>query len=215
MPASASDPARDAPRLLLAGFGPYPQAPDNPAGRVVERLAALNWAPPGVRLRGQVIPVSWSGAPRAAIEAARAFEANAILLLAASTQSAEFRIEMRAQNRAARRRADAEGELWSDDRILPTGPGVMRATAPVAEMVQAIRSAGHGVRASSESGDYLGNFVLYRLLAECGADAQKRPVGCLTIPARIDLEAAEQAVKAGVQAFAARLSAGRSALLSA
>jgi pyrrolidone-carboxylate peptidase len=197
--------ARETPRLLLAGFGAYAQAPDNPAARVVERLSAQGWSPSGAALRGRTLPVSWTEAPRDAIEAAQAFGADAVLLLAASTNSQEFRVEMRAQNRAGRRRPDADGKLWRDERILPTGPGVVRTTAPVAEMVQAIKAAGYGVRASSEAGDYVGNFTLYRLLAEFGADPEARPVGCLCMPAHVDLAVAEHAVKAAVEAFAASL----------
>jgi pyrrolidone-carboxylate peptidase len=215
MPESLTAPARETPRLLLAGFGPYAQAPDNPAGRVVEQLAAEGWTPPDAIVRGQVIPVSWASAPKAAIEAARAIDAHAVLLLATSTQASDFRIEMRAQNRAAKRRADALGERWKEDRILPTGPGVVRTTAPVAEMVQAVKAAGFAVHASSESGDYLGNFVLYRLLAEFGAEGQARPVGCFTIPVRTEIDTAVRAAKAAVQAFASSLSVRRSELLSA
>jgi pyrrolidone-carboxylate peptidase len=199
--------AREAPRLLLAGFGTYTQVPDNPAARVVERLTALGWSPAGVPLSGCVIPVSWTAAPAAVLDAARTLRADAILLLAATPQGSDFRVEMRAQNRVGRRRADADGRLWGDDRILPTGPGVVRATAPVAEMMQAIKAAGCPVRASSDSGDFVGNFTFYRLLAELGAEDLGRPVGCLGISARFDLDLVERAVKAAVQAFAKSLSA--------
>lgn len=194
--------AKEAPRLLLAGFGGYAQVPDNPSARVVERLAAQGWAPSAAALSACVLPVSWTAAPAAAIEAARTLRAQAVLLLAAATQGGDFRVEMRAQNRASRRRPDVEGRLWGEDRILPTGPGVVRATAPVAEMVQAIKAAGCPVRASSESGDFVGNFTFYRLLAELGPEDAGRAVGCLAIPARMDLDLAEHAVKAAAEAFA-------------
>ena len=32
--------------LLITGFGPFPTMPDNPSGRVVERLEAQAWSPP-------------------------------------------------------------------------------------------------------------------------------------------------------------------------
>jgi pyrrolidone-carboxylate peptidase len=208
MPRPAFTPdARETPRLLLAGFGAYEQVPDNPAARVVERLTAEGWAPAGAELCGRVIPVSWTAGPATVLEAARALRANAVLLLAAVPLGSDFRVEMRAQNRVGRRRADAEGRLWGDDRILPIGPGVVRATAPVAEMVKAIKAADCPVRACSDSGDFVGNFTFYRLLAELGPEEAHRAVGCLAIPARKDLDLVERAVKAATEAFAKSLSA--------
>ena len=199
--------AMETPRLLLAGFGAYAEVPDNPAARVVERLTAQGWAPAGAELRGRVIPVSWTAAPNAVLDAARALRADAVLLLAAIPLGSDFRVEMRAQNRVGRRRADADGRLWGEARILPTGPGVVRATAPVAEMVKAIKAAGCPVRASSDSGDFVGNFTFYRLLAELGPDEADPAVGCLAIPARKGLDIVEHAVKAAVEAFAKSLTA--------
>ena len=215
MPSPLTTPVTtETPRLLLAGFGPFPQAPDNPAGRVVERLIAQAWSPAGARLSGKVVPVSWSRAPEEVLAAAQTFGCDAILLLASSSRAQDVRVEMRAQNRVGRRRADGEGLYWEQDRILPTGPGVVRATAPVAEMVQAIKAAGLPARASSESGDFVGNFTLYRLLAELGEGAG-RAVGCLGIPLRLDLDDVERAVKAAAEAFASRLSALRPTRISA
>lgn len=206
MPTPLSEPAAtESPRLLLAGFGPYAQAPENPAGRVVEALTAQAWSPKGARLYGKVVTVAWSSAADEVLEAARARRCDGVLLIAASTRATEFRVEMRAQNRVASRRSDAEGRLWPHDRILLTGPGVVRATAPVAEMVQAIQAAGLPARASSESGDFVGNFTLYRLLAEFGCGDAERTVGCLSIPLSSSPADVEAAVKAATEAFALRL----------
>jgi pyrrolidone-carboxylate peptidase len=92
---------------------------------------------------------------------------------------------------------------------------VVRATAPVADMVQAIQAAGLPARASSEPGDYVGNFTLYRVLAEFGGEDDGRMVGCLSIPARARLDDVEAAVKAAAQAFAVRLTSPRPASVSA
>lgn len=204
--------ATETPRLLLAGFGPYAQAPENPAGRVIEALTTQAWAPAGIRLYGKVAPVVWSSGPEAVLEAARAHRCDAVLLLVGSARATEFRVEMRAQNRVGRRRTDGEGRLWPHDRITPTGPGVVRATAPVADMVQAIQAAGLSARASSESGDFVGNFTLYRVLAEFDAEHAARTAGCLSVPLSAALADVERAVKAAAEAFAHRLTSPRPAL---
>lgn len=208
-------PRLETPRLLLAGFGPYAQSPENPAGLVVEALMAQAWAPEGVRFHGKIVRPAWSSAAEELLETARTYACDGVLLLAASTRAAEFRVEMRAQNRVSRRRADVDGRLWPNDRILPTGPGVVRATAPIADMVQAIQAAGLPARASSESGDFVGNFTLYRLLTEFGCDNAEHAVGCLSIPVGSSPGPVEAAVKAATRAFALRLASPRPTALSA
>jgi pyrrolidone-carboxylate peptidase len=213
MSSTLDDPSTGAtPRLLLAGFGPYARGPDNPAGRVVERLNAQAWTPGGVTLIGRVIPVSWTGATAAVLDAVAELDAVAVLLLTRAALSSEYRVEMRARNRASNHRTDADGKLWGQARILATGPGVVRVTAPVAEMVEAIRSTGLPAQATSDGGEFVGNFTLYSLLSEFGAG---RPVGCLALPDPAPLEEAERAVKAAAEAFAARLIEHRAAQASA
>lgn len=215
MPADATAQSSTRPRLLIVGFGPYAQAPDNPAGLAADRLRAEGWSPAGLDLTACSIPVSWTRSPAEALAAAEAFRADAVLLLAATHQGTDFRVEMRAQNRASRRRTDADGLTWSEERILRTAPGVVRATAPVPEMVQALKDAGVAARASSDAGDYVGNLTFYRLIVELGAEPNPRPVGCLAIPAGCDVERATRAVKAAASSFAGYLSSVRAALLSA
>lgn len=199
------------PRLLLVGFGPYASPDDNGAGRVVQRLVDQAWSPQGARLIGCTAPVSWRRAAGEVISAVAAHGCDAILLVATRARASDLRVEMRAQNRVAPRRPDADGMVWPHDRILPTGPGIARATAPVAEMVQAMTRAGIKARASSECGDYIGNFVLYRLLTDPDLDTAARPVGCLSAPRKVDIEDLERAVKVAVGAFAERLLAHHAA----
>jgi pyroglutamyl-peptidase len=208
----AGTPSRAA--LLITGFGPFPGAPINPTAEVVERLIGQAWAPRGVRVRGLVAPVRWSGSAETIGDALRDSGCDGALLLGVSGKAREFRVEMRAQNHADRRRPDADGKTWRNDKIDPTGPAVARSTAPVADMVRAIQDAGFPAEASSDAGDYLCNFTLYRILTG-PADGMEAPsVGFLHVPQVIErdgedvpleVQDIERAVKAAANAFALSL----------
>ena len=210
--------------LLITGFGPFPGAPTNPTAEVVERLVEQAWAPRGARVRALVAPVRWSGSAETIDEAVRESGCDGALLLGVAGKAREFRVEMRARNHADRRRPDSDGKHWRNEKIDPTGPAVARSTAPVAEMVRAIQDAGFPSVASSDAGDYLCNFTLYRLLTGVGEGAYAPPIGFLHVPRVIErdgvevpvsLDDLERAVKAATTAFAFSLMPRTAALVLA
>jgi pyroglutamyl-peptidase len=206
--------ARPRPALMVTGFGPFPGAPHNPTADVIERLLHQQWAPPGFAVHGLVAPVLWGRSAEVIAEAIRASGCNGALLLGIAGKAREFRVEMRAANHVDRRRPDADGKLWRGDKIDPTGPASARSTAPVADMMRAIEDAGYPSVASSDAGDYLCNFSLYRILTGLGDGAGAPPVGFLHVPravlkngedALLEVDDMERAVKAAVRAFALHL----------
>lgn len=159
------EPSAGAPRrpgtLLICGFGPFPEAPENPSGPVALAVAAELAAMPA---RAVVAPTAWSGAYQAIMRASEG--CTAVLLLGVDPAAGDFQVEMRARNETSVSRPDAEGERRQHRRIARSGPAVARSTAPVAAMVRAIEREGLPARASSDAGDYLCNYALYRLLTE-------------------------------------------------
>ncbi len=211
-------------KLLITGFGPFPGFAENPSGIVVQRIADEGWAPDGATLETDIIPVRWAGAPEAMAERVKASGCDGVLMIGVAGKAKTFRVEMRAQNRVGRSRKDAEGKAWSGEKILPVGPAVARATAPVADMVRAIQRAGYPAEASSDAGDYLCNFTLYRLLVETAAWAWTPAAGFLHVPTKIvregkdaplELDDIERAVKAAASAYALKLIPAQPELASA
>lgn len=211
-------------KLLITGFGPFPGFAENPSGVVVQKIADEGWAPNGASLETAVVEVHWSGAAETIAEKARAGGCDGVLMVGVAGKATTFRVEMRAQNRVGRSRKDASGKAWSGEKILPIGPAVARATAPVADMVRAIKQAGYPAEASSDAGDYLCNFSLYRLLVDTASDRHPPAAGFLHVPTKIlrdgqqaalAIEDVEQAVKAAASAFALKLIPAQPALASA
>ncbi|HUO21115.1 MAG TPA: hypothetical protein VMU59_01190 [Caulobacteraceae bacterium] len=150
-------------RLLIAGFGAFPQAPDNPAAAVVRRLRDEGWTPPGAQALYAILPTTWAGAAPAVLDVAE--DAAAILLIGVAVGAPGFRVETRARNRASPTHPDAEGQTWSGDLIDPSGPAERRTAVPALALRDAITQAGQPIALSDDAGDYLCNFTFYRVLA--------------------------------------------------
>jgi pyroglutamyl-peptidase len=189
------------PRLLICGFGPFPEAPDNPAAKAVQQLDAQAWSPAGAEAAYFVLPTIWAEAPEEALVAAWAHDADAILLVGVAVSATSFRVETLARNQASRTHADAEGRYWPSAVIDPAGPQSVAVTAPVEAMLLAVAALGLTVERSSDAGAYLCNFTLYRLLTATAAP----PVGFLHVPPACEglgLDQIERAIQAAAQAFA-------------
>lgn len=169
-------------RLLICGFQPADGAGADATERAMAQLANADWTPAGVTTSYFFAPRNWTTATEAIADMMRASRAGAVLLVATARRSPDFAVEMRAQNRVSITKPDATGQLRPSGRIASVGPAVARATAPVADMVHGLLDAGLKAHASSEAGDYICNFVLYRLLTEVASDSGAPPVGCLRAP---------------------------------
>jgi pyrrolidone-carboxylate peptidase len=152
------------------------------------------WSPPGARL----IPIK-AEAPetlvRTLLERLRDPACKAALLIGRASGVPDFLIQTRAENRV----------LNGTSRLVPTGPGVARATAPALEMAQSLSEAGLKTRLSSESGSDPGNYLLYRVLSGLPDDPEAPLVGLLRVP-DADGSAITRAVRLAAEAMARHLS---------
>ena len=199
-----------APRLLLCGFGSFPEAPLNPSAAVVSTLAREAWAPDGAEVDFLTLPVQWKGSVETILRQLQARPAEGVLVVGVAVEAQVFRVEHTGRNCAARERPDHAGRVWELPFIDEAGEDEIAATAPCGPMLQALTGQGLPAVRSDDAGDYLCNFTLYRLLAARAA-AQ---VGFLHVPqarecapqAAFSLDQIRQAVCATASAFAAELS---------
>lgn len=156
----------------------------------VEDPSGLPWGPVG----GRTIPVAATD-PRtlATTLTARLMEpgCRALLLVGRTRHGDAFRIQMRAENRA----------LDGTARLDPTGPCSARATAPVAEIVEAMNEAGLTAHASSDYEDDVGNYLLYRILSDLPDGADSPAVSLIRAPATVS----DAELRRGVQTAAATM----------
>jgi pyroglutamyl-peptidase len=177
------------PLLLLTGFEPFVDVPENPSGLVAERLIA---APPaGVRLTGGVLPVSIERAP-AALDAllAAAPDPPAAIVSLGVHRGAWFRLERRA--RAALRSPKRDNDGRSADGVTLAGAVELVTGLDVARLAAALRAGGAvDVRVSADAG----GFVCERIYHHALTRAAERGIAAvfLHVPSVEAVGVAEQA----------------------
>jgi hypothetical protein len=161
----------------------------------VEDLSGVAWNPPGARTV-QVAADDPDALATTLQDHLRARGCRALLLVGRTGHGDAFRVQMRAENRV----------LNGTGRLDDTGPGLARATAPVAEIVEALNDAGLAVAASSESEPDAGSYLLYRILSSLPDGADSPAIGLLRAPADSSDAAMQRGVKAAAATMARHLS---------
>ncbi|MGH6768844.1 MAG: pyroglutamyl-peptidase I [Xanthobacteraceae bacterium] len=155
--------------VLLTGFGPFPGAPINPTGPLVQALAHRRHpAFVDVRRVGHIFRTSYRAVDKelpALIERAKP---DALVMFGLASRSRRLRIETRACNARSLTIPDADGELPPTSAIEDSGPEWLMLPAPAQQFARAVRELGLPAASSRDAGDYLCNYLCWRV----GAMAQ-------------------------------------------
>jgi pyroglutamyl-peptidase len=147
--------------ILLTGFGPFPGAPVNPTGPLVEALARRHGDLRGVRRIAHVFETSYAAVDRE-LPALLAREQPSVLIMFGLAQRSRYvRIETRARNALAAV-PDASGRRPAATVIAPGAPDTLSLPVPAQRLVAAARSAGTTAALSSDAGSYLCNYLCWR-----------------------------------------------------
>ena len=161
---------------------------------LVEDLSGEIWSPAGAR----AVPIAGNDPDALATTLAARLgsgECRAVLLVGRTHKGQGFRVQMRAENRT----------LDHKHRLSDTGPGVARATAPVADILRALTAAGLQADASSEAEADAGSYLLYRVLADLPDGPLTPSIGLLRAPAPANEAAVRKGIKAAASAMASHL----------
>jgi pyroglutamyl-peptidase len=158
--------------VLLTGFGPFPGAPDNPTGPLVQQLAQVRGpALADVRLVPHVFPTSYRAVDEQLPRLLAEIKPDALLMFGLSERATCLRVETRARN-VLSALADAAGELPPGTCILPGGPEALPFGAKGRKLALAARAAGIEAMTSRDAGSYLCNYISWRAI-----EAAVRPGG--------------------------------------
>lgn len=176
------------PALIICAW-----ATDEAGWDPVEDLSGEPWNPVGAR----TLPVA-AGEPEALATVLSAHlddrACRGLLLVGRTRRSDAFRVQIRAENRSL-----------NGSRLDVVGPGMARATAPVADIVRALNEAGLAADASSDSEEDAGSYLLYRVLSGLPDGRDTPAIGLLRAPEHETDAAVQRAVKAAAQAMAHHL----------
>lgn len=161
----------------------------------VEDLSGEPWNPSGAR----TLDVSGTASVEAlAVDLSarlRSGECSALLLVGRTSHPGAFRLQTRAENR----------RLDGSDRQDHTGPGVVRATAPAAEIVRDLTAAGLKAIAASDAEEDAGSYILYRILNDLPDGLASPSIGLIRAPLDAPDAKVQLAVKTAASAIARHL----------
>lgn len=169
------------PKLLLTGFGPFPNAPDNPTAALVEALACRNAEHFGAgAVAAVVLPTDYRRSWAILRRRYRAFAPDVVLHFGLSRRAEAITLEGTASKRVDAGRPDAAGFAPRSGVARRSGPERLHSTMPVAEVAAALADAGITARLSDDAGSYVCNATLYRSLLDRASAA--RLVGLVHVP---------------------------------
>jgi pyroglutamyl-peptidase len=169
------------PRILVTGFGPFPNAPENPsevlarelAGEPPERLGAS-------ALRAFVLPTDYRRSWPALRRVQDRFAPDIVVHFGLARRADSLVLEQVARKRVHAGRPDAAGFAPPSGLARRSGPEMLSATLPLEAIQAALHDARFPVALSEDAGDYVCNATLYRSLA--AAAGGRRVVGFIHIP---------------------------------
>jgi pyroglutamyl-peptidase len=157
------DQARMTRTILLTGFGPFPGAPFNPTGLLVEALGYRRHpALAGVRRVAHVFDTAYATVDREFPIVLAREKPDVLLMFGLATRARQLRIETRARNALSRVVPDVGGHLPDAAAIAPEAPATLPLTMPAARLIAAARATGVPTVLSQDAGRYLCNYLCWR-----------------------------------------------------
>ena len=164
-------------KLLISGFEPFGGEAINPSW---DAVCALPNEIGGYELTKILLPVTFGGAARIAINKAEEISPDVILCIGQAGGRGVITPESIGINRRNGRIPDNAGYQPTDEPILADGDAAYFSKLPVLKIAEAINAAGVPSAVSYSAGAYVCNDVLYSLLARFNDTDVK--VGFMHIP---------------------------------
>jgi pyroglutamyl-peptidase len=168
--------------ILVTGFGPFPGAPFNPTGPLVERLARLRR--PGladVKILAHVFPTSYGAVDRDLPKLLTKHKPDALLMFGLAPRAKTIRIETRARN-AVSLLPDAGGAALVRHAIATGGPAAITLPAPARYLLAAVRSTHVPAVLSRDAGRYLCNYLCWRAVEAANKKGGPRVAAFIHVP---------------------------------
>lgn len=159
--------------ILLTGFEPFPGAPFNPTGPLVQRLARLRRpALADAQLVAHVFSTSYRAVDRDLPRLLWEVKPDVLLMFGLSARARCLHVETRARNAISALIRDAEGQQSLATCILTGGPAALSFAVPALRLALAARNARVPAQTSRDAGRYLCNYLSWRAI-----EAATRPDG--------------------------------------
>jgi len=168
--------------VLITGFGPFPGAPFNPTGVLVEALAQWPHAHAGVRRIAHVFATSYATVDRELPALIARERPAALIMFGLAQRTKHVRIETCARNVVSRVTPDVAGQLPATNTIAADQPARLSLPAPAQRFLAAARAAGARAALSRDAGSYLCNYLCWRASEKATTPDGPRVVTFVHVP---------------------------------
>ena len=152
-------------KILLTGFEPYLDYPDNSSWVVAEKVTTCGVD--GVDLAIEQMPVSFSRVREASLEAVKRHSPNIIIMLGQSGASDRVKLERVALNMMDSKLPDNDGYTPNEEPINIETPTALFTNTPIKSLCTAIKEQDISVKISNSCGLYVCNRLYYETLMLC------------------------------------------------
>jgi pyroglutamyl-peptidase len=154
-------------RILITGFEPFPGAPFNPTGPLVERLLKLRRpALADVERIGHIFPVTYGAVDRELPQLVKQHTPDALLMFGLAARTPHVRIETRVRNDITTIWPDAGHTRITLGKIVPGGPRALDFGPHTALLLRAARTTAVPSATSRNAGRYLCNYLSWRAIEQ-------------------------------------------------
>src|SRR5262245_8689436 len=147
-------------RILLTGFGPFPGAPFNPTGPLVEFLARS--PVPSQRRTAHVFTTAYDAVDRDLPALLARERPDVLIMFGLAQRSRRVRIGTLARNVLNCALPDVGGKRPQAAIISSVAPVALALQAPAYRLVRAVRATGMPAAPSRDAGRYLCNYLSWR-----------------------------------------------------
>jgi pyroglutamyl-peptidase len=159
--------------ILITGFGPFPGAPFNPTGLLVERLARVRRpALAAVTIVPHVFQTSYEAVDRELPILIARHKPDALLMFGLAPRAKTLRIETRARNALAFL-PDVSGQSLRRQTIVKGGPSALALPARARHLFAASRTARIPLVVSRDAGRYVCNYLCWRAAEAAARDGPR------------------------------------------
>jgi pyroglutamyl-peptidase len=152
-------------RILITGFEPFPGAPFNPTGPLVERLMKLRRpALSDVERISHIFPVTYGAVDRDLPHLVARHAPDALLMFGLAQRTPHVRIETRARNDITTIWPDAGHTRIRLGKIEPGGPPALYFGPHSELLLRAAQDTGVPSASSRNAGRYLCNYLSWRAI---------------------------------------------------
>jgi pyroglutamyl-peptidase len=153
------------PKILVAGFGPFPGAPKNPSGQLALAVAnSRRAAASRATIVGAGGQMNYRDVFSKLSHLLETEKPDAVLMFGLAGGTSYMRVETRAANMASGVYPDASGQKPRDRSLVPGAPHIGKVRAPIRQLLAAARKAGMTARLSVDAGGYICNAAFFHCL---------------------------------------------------